>query len=144
MAYTRIDAFQNYNFLVVIDEVSQAGFQEVEGIEACIAIIEDRNGNEVNTVRKIPGVHSFSNIILRRGLTKDGKLYTWFKTVLDGKVERHTGSIAILDENRQVQIMFRFYEAWPCRLKYGGFNAKENCLAIEEIEIVIENLEVEF
>jgi phage tail-like protein len=143
MATLREDPFRNHNFIVEIDGVTTASFLSVAGLEARVEVVEYRSGNEDITSRKLPGLKSFGNLILRRGLTKDYSLYQWFKAVLDGNVERRAGSVTVLDEKRQPQVRFIFREAWPCRLKYDGFGALENDVAIEELEIVVEDLAME-
>ena len=75
MATSRDDPFRNFNFIVEIDGITTAGFLSVEGLEARIEVVEYRTGNEDITSRKLPGLKSFGNIILRRGLTKDHSLY---------------------------------------------------------------------
>jgi len=140
----RNDAFLNNSFLVEIDGIGPVSFQSVEGIEASVKIVDERDGNEGIHRRKVPGLISFSNIILRRGLTKSSGLIDWFKTVMDGKTERRSGSITILDESAQPLVRFEFRNAWPCRLKYSNLNALANDVAIEEVEIVIEDLAVAF
>jgi phage tail-like protein len=142
-ANQRDDPFPCFNLLVEIDGVSVAGFLSADGIEGRIEVSEYRNGNEDTTPRHLPGKKSFGNIILRRGLTKDSTLWQWFKTALDGKIERRSGSITVLDEERRPAVRFHFREAWPCRLKYSDLNAMGSGVAIEEIEIVIEDLTVE-
>lgn len=139
----RDDPFASFNFLVEIDGVTKAGFSEVSGLSMTTDVIEYRNGNEDITPRKLPGLKKFANITLKRGFTKDGGLFKWRKTVLDGKTERHTGSITLLDESRKAALRWNFVQAWPSKLDGPSFNAKNNEVAIETLEIVVEGLEVE-
>ena len=69
-------------------------------------------------MRKLPGLKKFSNITLKRGFTKDKDLWKWRKTVMDGKTERQSGSITLLDEARQPSLRWNFREGWPRKL--GG------------------------
>ncbi len=142
MASRNLESLQNLSFRLAIDGIGSANFQAVEGVEARVTVVEE--SNEGNTGRRIPGRKSFGNIILRRGLVKDPRWYDWFKTVLDGQVIPRAGVIDVMDENQEPQLQFAFREAWPCRIRYGDLTARENGLAIEEIEIVIEDLSVEF
>lgn len=139
----RDDPFSSFNFLVEIDGVTKAGFSEVSGLSMTTDVIEYRNGNEDITPRKLPGLKKFANITLKRGFTKDNGLFTWRKTVLDGKTERHTGSITLLDEGRKAAVRWNFVQAWPSKLDGPSFNAKNNEVAIETLEIVCEGLAVE-
>ncbi len=139
----RDDPFASFNFLVEIDGVTKAGFSEVSGLSMTTDGIEYRTGAEDITVRKLPGLKKFGNITLKRGFTKDKGLWEWRKKVLDGKTERHTGSITLLNEARQPSIRWNFEQAWPSKLDGPTFNAKNNEVAIETLEIMIEGLSVE-
>lgn len=139
----RDDPFRSFNFLVEVDGVTTAGFSEVSGIMIETEPIEYRNGNEDIIVRKLPGIQKFGNITLKRGFTRDNALWEWRKTVLDGKTERHSGSITLLNEAREASIRWNFREAWPVKLEGAGFNATNNEVAIETLELAVEAVEVE-
>jgi phage tail-like protein len=123
--------------------VTEAGFSECSGLTMETDPVEYRNGNEDITVRKLPGLKKFGNITFKRGFTKDGKLWEWRKKVLDGKTERTSGSITLLNEAREASVRWTFTEAWPRKLDGPTFNAKNNEVAIETLEIVVEGLTVE-
>jgi phage tail-like protein len=59
---TRQDPYRSYNFLVEIDGITRAGFQECSGLDSTQDPIEYREGNEGLTVRKLPGLNTFSNM----------------------------------------------------------------------------------
>jgi phage tail-like protein len=139
----RHDPFTAFNFLVVIDNVSEAGFSECSGITMETDPVEYRNGSEDITVRKLPGLKKFGNITFKRGFTKDKELWEWRKKVLDGKTERQSGSITLLNEAREAVLRWNFREAWPRKLDGPSFNGKNNEIAIETLEIVVEGVEME-
>jgi phage tail-like protein len=139
----RDDPFSGFNFLVEIDGVTKAGFSECSGISIETDAIEYRNGDEDITVRKLPGLRKYGNITLKRGFTKDAGLWDWRKTVLEGRTERHTGSITLLNEERKAAVRWTFREAWPRKLDGPTFNAKTNEVAVETLEIVVEDVKVE-
>jgi phage tail-like protein len=140
---SRDDPFAAFNFIVEIDGVTKAGFSECSGITMETDPIEYRNGSEDITVRKLPGLKKYGNITFKRGFTKDKGLWEWRKLVLDGKTERHSGSITLLNEARKASVRWNFSEAWPRKLDGPAFNAKTNEVAIETLEIVVEGVEVE-
>lgn len=143
MASTRDDPFASFNFLVEIDSVTKAGFSECSGLTMETDPIEYRNGNETTTVRKIPGLNKFGNITLKNGITLNADLWKWRKTVMDGRTERHSGSITLLNEERKAVVRWTFREGWPRKLDGPTFNAKNNEIAIQTLEIVLEDLTVE-
>ena len=135
------DHIGSFNFRVEINDVTNSPFIFVSGIESQSEVIEYRNGADLLT-RKIPGRTSYSNIIMRRGYNNVDELWKWRKRVTDGVLERKNGSIIILDADAQTVIMvFKFFEAWPCRYELGQFNGEVDSVLIEEIEIVTEKIE---
>ena len=77
----RNDPYGRFNFLVEIDGVTVAGFSEASGLTTDSNVMEYRNGDEnnhgVSTVRKLPGLVKFNNIVLKRGVTADQSLWNW-------------------------------------------------------------------
>jgi phage tail-like protein len=67
----RIDPYGQFNFLVEIDGVIQAGFSEVSGLSTDTNIIEYREGNEQQgTARKLPGLMKYSTRLYGTGEKK--------------------------------------------------------------------------
>jgi phage tail-like protein len=138
----RNDPYAQYNFLVEIDGVTRAGFNEVGGLTTEQDVIEYREGNESATVRKLPGLRKYSNITLKRGFTQDKELWLWRKTTIDGETERRSGSIVLLDEAREEVLRWNFVEGWLNKWEGPALNATTNEAAIESLEIVHEGLEL--
>lgn len=141
-ASSRPDPFGAFRFLVEIDGVPRASFTECTGLDSETAVIEYRTGDSRTTL-KLPGLTRFSNITLRRGLTRDLSLYQWRQTVVDGATERRNGVIVLLDEDGTPVLRWKFRNGWPCKLEGPSLNAKANEVAIETIEIAHEGLSLE-
>jgi phage tail-like protein len=143
MASGRVDPYANFNFLVEIDGITQAGFQEASGLGAEVSVIEYREGNDkTNAVRKLPGLARYSSIVLKRGFTQDKSLWNWFKSVLDGSVHRASGTITLLDSARNPVLRWRFREGWPSKWEGPNLNGRSNEVAIETLVIEHEGLEL--
>ncbi|MBS1789180.1 MAG: phage tail protein [Acidobacteria bacterium] len=140
---SRNDPFASFNFLVEIDGVTKAGFSECTGINSETDAIEYRNGDEDITVRKLPGLKKFGNITFKRGYTNSKDLWEWRKKVMDGKTERKSGAVVLLNEAREQAMRWNFREAWPRKWDGPSFNAKNNEVAIETLEIVCEGVVLE-
>jgi phage tail-like protein len=138
----RTDPYAQYNFLILIDGVARAGFTEASGLNAEQEVVEYREGSENATVRKLPGLATYPNIMLKRGWTQDFDLWNWRKTTLDGVTERRGGSIVLLDEARQEALRFNFREGWICKWEGPQLNSTTNEVAIESIEICHEGIEL--
>lgn len=138
---TRVDPYRNFNFLVEIDGISQARFSECSGFGASNDPIEYREGGENTTVRKLPGMTKYPNIVLKWGLTDSLDLYNWWKNIMKGKVDRRNGSIILLDTEGNEKVRWNFFNAWPTKWDGPDFNAKGNEVAIETLELAVEGTE---
>jgi phage tail-like protein len=136
----RDDPYKSFNFRVEIDGVALAAFSEVSGLESETEVIEYRTGSESSAVRKLPGLTKHANIVLRRGVTQDAELWNWRKTVEDGQVDRRSGSIVLLADDRSEVVRWNFVDGWISKWVGPSLNAKANEVAIETIEIAHEGL----
>ena len=141
-AGARNDPYGQFNFLIEVDGVTRAGFSEVSGLTTDTNIIEYREGDEVTTVRKLPGLMKYTNIVLKRGYTQDKSLWNWRKQVIDGATQRKTGSITLLDEARKPALRWNFTAGWPAKGEGPAMNGKTSEVAIETLEIAHEGLEL--
>jgi len=137
----RKDPFRNFNFLVEIEGITQAGFTECTGFGANTDPIEYREGGENKTVRKLPGMTKYPNITLKWGLTDSRDLYDWYRDVVNGKIVRRSGSIIVNDLEGAEVMRYNFYEAWPTKWDGADFNAKGTDVAIEMLELAHERIE---
>ena len=137
----RNDPYGGYNFLVEIDGIARAGFQECSGLDSTQDAGEYREGTDPLTTRKLPGLITYSNITLRRGITDDAELWLWRKTVMGGRVERKNMSIILLDDAREEKLRWNVKNCWPTKWEGPGFNATSSDVAIETLEIAHEGLD---
>lgn len=137
---SRTDPYRGFNFLVEIDGITQAGFQEVSGVDTSTDAVDYREGSDPLHVRKLPGLNKFSAITLKRGTTDTDELWKWRQTVMDGKTERKNGSIVLLDETGAEKIRWNFANAWPTKWTGPSFNSTSTAVAIETLEITHEEL----
>lgn len=130
-----------FNFKVEIEGVTQGAFSEVLGLEGITEVIEYQDGNDP-LLRKRPGRTRYGNITLRRGFTNNNELFDWYRKVTDGKIERKSGSVILLGDDAQTEVLrFNFFEAWPCRWRSFQLDAETDRVLVEEIEIAVEKIE---
>jgi phage tail-like protein len=139
----RIDPYGNYNFLVEIQGIARAAFQEASGFDSSIDVVEHREGGENTTLRKLPAMTKYSNITLKWGTTDDRDLYNWHRQWVTGDpaAQRQNGSIVLLDRQGQEKVRWNFFNAWPAKWTGPSFNAEGNDVAIETLELAHEGLE---
>lgn len=139
----RIDPYGQFNFIVEIDGIVVGGFSECSGLSTDTNIMEYREGNEQQGIaRKLPGLMKTSNIVLKRGWTQNTKLWEWRKKVIDGKTQRTSGTITLLDESRQPALRWNFRQGWPSKWEGPSLNGKTSEVAIETLEIANEGIEL--
>ena len=137
----RTDPYRNFNFLVEIDGITQAGFSDCSGFGASTDPIEYREGGENTTVRKLPGLTKYPNITLKWGMTDSAELYNWYRDVIKGKIQRKNGSIIVLDLEGNEKIRWNFTNGWPTKWDGPDFSAKGTDVAVETLEIAHEGIE---
>lgn len=142
MATPRNDPYVAFNYVVEINGIRVAGFNEVSGLDAELEPIDYRNGDEDFVARKLPGIKKFPNIVLKRGIIGDLDLFNWFLQGAKGTVDRRDGAIALRDEKRDEVMRWRFVRGWACKYTGPSLKADSSAVAIESIEICHERLEL--
>ena len=137
----RVDPFLNYNFLVELDGITRAAFTEATGLDATTEPVEYREGGENGTVRKLPGVTRYSNIVLRWGMTVDRELYDWHRQTVLGQVQRKDGSVIVLDRQGVEVARWNFVNAWVTKYDAPDLNSTANAVAVESVELAHEGVE---
>jgi len=137
--------YRSFQFLVEIDGIANARFQEVGGIDATTDVTEYREGGDLLGTRKFPGQTKHSNLSLKRGYTDDKTLYTWFEDVMTGRTENIRRNISVVQIDMAGQEVFRWnlYQAFPTKYTAPAYNAKGNDLSIETLEVAYERMEMQ-
>jgi phage tail-like protein len=131
-----------FNFILDVQGM-RAGFAEVDGLTSDTDIIEYRDGHVDITVGRIPRIQKHVNITLKRGVTNNKGLWEWRKQVIEAGIQRLNGTITLLDESRKLAIVWKFFEGWPCKWIGPPINDQESGIAIEEMVVAVETLELE-
>src|SRR3954463_7468117 len=86
---SRRDPYTTFNFLVEIEGLVVGGFSEVSGLQVETAVEDYQEGGQNDYVHKLAGPTRYpSNLILKRGLTDVGTLWSWHQEVATGTVTR--------------------------------------------------------
>lgn len=150
MAVLRDRPYVQFNFLVDLGdgntEGADAGFQEVSGIGMEVTVAEYRNGNErENSVRKITGLNKSTDVTLKRGVIGSLKLYNWLNEIRNGdQSAMRTVTIQLQNEDHsQVVQTWKLLRARIIKHTSGPMNAKGTDVAMEELVLAYERLEME-
>ncbi|NVO21506.1 MAG: phage tail protein [Bacteroidetes bacterium] len=124
---------------------TRIGFSEVSGLTQENQAIEYRDGSfpEYSAI-KMPGLRKFSNITLKRGVTKgDNEFFQWLSTIKLNTVERRDLTISLLNEEHNPVMVWKVHNAFPVKVEGPSLKATGNEVAIESIEITHEGLELQ-
>ena len=132
-----------HRFRIEIDGVAQAEFSECTGLAVETEVLSFREGSERAVFRKVPGLTKYSNLTLKRGFTPNRDLWDWYRAVIDGKPDRRTVAIVLLNRTAQPVARWVAQRAWPCKWEGPAFDALGNDVAIETLELAHEGLEWE-
>jgi phage tail-like protein len=137
----RSDPFRSFNFRIEIDNLTVGNFSEVSGLSSEGDAVEYREGTDLPlTVRKLIGLRKYNNITLKRGYTENMEIWNWYQNIINGISDRRSGSIILMDEQRDDVMRWNFENGWINKLEGPGLNASGNEVAIETVEIVHEGI----
>lgn len=140
----RQDPFRTFNFRLEIDGTEVAAFSNVSGLSSEGDVADYRTGMDIPlTNRKLPGLRKYGPISLKRGIVKDTTLWDWYKNIANGKADRRNGTVILMDEQRNDVLRWNFESAWPNKMNASEFKAGANEVAIETIELIVENITLE-
>lgn len=135
--------FLGSQFALEVEGVEMARFTEIAGLSWETEVVEykDTLKNGKVIIRKRPGQTKYGDVVLKRGLSADRALGSWYQTVLDGKVERKNGSVVVYDMAGTELDRWNFERGWPSKWSASDLNAGSDDVMIEELTIAIEYLE---
>ncbi len=150
MAVLRDTPYGEFNFLVDLGTGDtsgpEAGFQDCSAIGVEISVAEYRNGNDKsNAVRKITGLTKVPDVTLKRGVIGSLNLWNWIDQVRNGDQNAlRTVRIQLQSEDHtEIVMTWVLQRARPVKYDAGPLNAKGTDVAIEELTLAYERLEIE-
>jgi phage tail-like protein len=150
MAVLRERPYAQFNFLVDLGtgdtESVEAGFQECSPISTSVDVIEYRMGNDrANNPRKITGLNRVADVTLRRGLIGSVQLYQWLDAIRNGdQTAVRNVTIQLQNEDHTAVVMtWKLRNARIVKYSIGPLNALGTDVAIEELTLAYERLEIE-
>lgn len=150
MAVLRDEPYMQFNFLVDLGDGTTdgpaAGFAESSAISTEVAVIEYRNGNDrENSVRKLTGLNKASDVTFKRGVIGALNLYQWLNQIRSGD-QRAARTVTIQLQNEDhtaVVVTWKLLRARIVKYSAGPLNAKGTDVAMEEMVLAYERLEIE-
>jgi phage tail-like protein len=150
MALLRERPYVQFNFLVDLgtgnSDGPEAGFQEISGIGMEVTVSEYRNGNaRENSVMKITGMNKSTDVTLKRGVIGSLNLYKWLDDIRNGNQgAMRTVVIQLQSEDHSAVVQtWKLLRARIIKHTSGPLNAKGTDVAMEELVLAYERLEME-
>lgn len=148
----RLDPFRAFKFRVIVPGFpGTLAFQKVSGLKISVAATEYREGTDTNTVRKLPGLATYPNIVLSRGLTDNVSLVRWMREIVDlgneaqlpddGEFRREV-EIQVLSRRGELVRSYLASSAWAMDLELDELDAQSNNVLIEKLELAHEGLSI--
>ena len=150
MAVQRERPYAQFNFLVDLGtgntDGPHAGFQECSEIGMSVDVVEYRNGNEKeNSVRKLTGLARYPDVTLKRGIIGSLDLYQWLNDIRNGNQNAiRTVVVQLMNEDHTTVVQeWKLMRARIIKHVSGPFNARASDVAMEEITLAYERLEMD-
>jgi len=150
MATLRDRPYVQFNFLIDLGngktDGPQAGFQEISGIGMEVTVSEYRTGNsKENSVMKITGLNKSTDVTLKRGVIGSLDLYDWLNQIRNGDQSALRNVVIQLQNEDHTQVVqtWKLLRARIIKHTSGPLNAKGTDVAMEELVLAYERLEME-
>lgn len=141
----RIRLFTAFNFRVEIRisgrQVCQAEFADCDGLEMTMQPKTIREGGANARPIHLAGPVAYGQLTLKRGMTANTDLWTWFDDVQQQPGLRADGDVVVVAPDRASSLVtFRLTNCMPVKLKGPALSGKDGQIAIEEMQLVYETL----
>lgn len=146
------DPFRSYNFRVIATKLGEIGsFSRISGINISVEVAEYREGTDIATVRKLPGLSTYDNVTLERGVSASPVAVDWMKELVDLGNEallpdestvRDEITIQVLSRNKTPIREYILHNAIPVALNLGDLDATSSDPLIESLELAYEGLTI--
>jgi phage tail-like protein len=146
---TRNDPLPVFCFKVEITEATgneffkggEAFFKSVGGLRYETETVPVREGGNNATTYQLVGATKWSNIVLKRGFTKDSGMVKWREQWIGRAGKRiPKGKIIQLNTALEPQAQWTFFNGFPVKWEISELDASKSELAIETLEIAHEGI----
>lgn len=139
--------FTTFNFKVhlqlegVAEPVCSAEFSECDGLEMNLEPKTIREGGNNNRQIHLAGPVSYGQLVLKRGMTSDFGLWSWFERLQGDRSLRASGEVLMLSSDRARQdVRFVLTGCLPLKVKAPALNGADGAIAVEELQLAYETL----
>jgi phage tail-like protein len=129
------------NYKLTLEGFKDSYFESVRGLGYTIEDVSshEKKNQKVNS----PGRFDANDIYLTRRLGVDKDYSNWSKECKQGKLNRKSGSVIIMDSEENEVVRFNFFDAWPKAYSISELTKETtgNSMLLEEIVLSVSDME---
>jgi phage tail-like protein len=131
--------FPAIRFELKVDALGDIGnYTQVQGLSGTMDVMEYPEGGRNDFVHKLPTRVKWNNVTLKRGLTKEANLLTWFAS----SPEANSVSLTAFDSEGHPLRTWALTNAFPVKWTGPDVNAGGSDMMTESLEIAHHGIEV--
>jgi phage tail-like protein len=147
--------FTSFNFSVEINRGEEgrplvnAAFSDCDGLEMSMEVKTIREGGANDRQIRLNGAAAYGTLTLKRGMTANFDLWTWFSDSLHDPRLRADAEVVLLSPDSRgeagganARVRFQLSRCVPIKIKAPAFNAREGGVVVEELHLAYEKLRV--
>lgn len=137
------DQVDKITYVLELEGMISGEFISIDIPEIVTEIIEYQDGDDL-FLRKRPGRNRVSNLVITSDLANPAldDLWEWYRTVINGRVNRKSGSIILVGQHGEEVARYNIFHTWPCSWRMVTLEDDGNKdTVVVEIEIAVEMIE---
>ena len=136
----RPDPIPAFRFRVTLDDMAPAGFSDCGGLQVETEVHDYAEGGVNTNLHHFPTRTKETRLTLKRGIV-DRALWDWHDELVQGRVRRRNGTIAVFDTaGQRVVAEWQFRDAFPSRWIGPELAAGQSAVAVETLELAHQGL----
>ena len=137
---TQVEEIIGSRFSVEIEGLVVASFKECSGLNAEIQIETYREGGLNDFEHKLPGVATYSNLVLKSGVASAMDFWKWFYKTTLGTIERKQVSVILYHHDRSdgkqgEGMRWNLLDAFPVKWEGPTFSADDVSVVMQSLEL---------
>jgi phage tail-like protein len=141
--------FTAFNFAVEITRdddpkpLCAAAFAECDGLEMTMEVKTIREGGNNGRQVRLTGPYSYGQLTLKRGFTDAFDFWKWMNDTLENPALRASGEVVVYAADGSTErARVVLSRCLPVKFKAPPLNAKDGTVAIEELQLAYESLQL--
>ncbi len=138
--------FMAFNFAVEIHRdgasgpLVEAAFADCDGLEMTMDVKTIREGGAPGRAIRVNGNVAYANLTLKRGMTGDFGLWTWFQDSVADPRLRADAEVVLLGPDQSERARFLLSRCVPIKMKAPTLSAAGAAIAVEELQMAYETM----